>query len=487
MSTDRSVGMARRSEERRDASADRRRPRKLAADAGQPACAARGWRSTSSSTARRRSTHAERESYDVVVLDRDIPGVHGDDVCRRLVAGGCAGRILMLTAARSVEDRVEGLGLGADDYLPKPFEFAELVARIRALGRARIPALPPTCRRRHPSRPRPARGHARRTGGSSSVPGSSPCWRRCSPPEGVVSHGGDLSRASGTSRRPLQQGGQDDRRPAAAQARRPAADRDGGQVRLPHPGMSLHLPQSTIRLRLATAIRAALPCLWRGAARRHLPARARQLGRDSPPIRPRWDSRHRAPQAVAADQQTRDLNLLLFWSAIALAVMAVASIGLGWVVAGRILGRLRAITATARTISASNLHERLALEGPDDELKELGDTFDGLLARLESSFEAQRQFVANASHELRTPLTLSRALLQVALADPDLSPIPCVRPARRCSKPSQTKSACSRRSSPSATARPDSRSASPSTLPWSPKTSWAPVGKRRRNAVSRSS
>ena len=79
------------------------------------------------------------------------------------------------------------------------------------------------------------------------------------------------------------------------------------------------------------------------------------------------------------------------------------------------------MTATARTISASNLHERLALEGPDDELKELGDTFDGLLGRLESSFEAQRQFVANASHELRTPLTLSRALLQVALADPDLS------------------------------------------------------------------
>ena len=101
--------------------------------------------------------------------------------------------------------------------------------------------------------------------------------------------------------------------------------------------------------------------------------------------------------------------------------MAVASVGLGWVVAGRILGRLHAVTATARTISASNLHERLALEGPDDELKELGDTFDGLLGRLDFSFQAQRQFVANASHELRTPLTLSRALLQVALANPDLS------------------------------------------------------------------
>ena len=89
-------------------------------------------------------SHAAATSYDVVVLDRDIPGVHGDEVCRRLVARGSESRILMLTAARSVADRVEGLGLGADDYLPKPFDFTELVARIRALGRRSRPALPPT-------------------------------------------------------------------------------------------------------------------------------------------------------------------------------------------------------------------------------------------------------------------------------------------------------------------------------------------------------
>jgi DNA-binding response OmpR family regulator len=82
--------------------------------------------------------------YDVVVLDRDLPGVHGDDVCRALVAEGAQSRILMLTAAGAVEDRVEGLGLGADDYLPKPFEFSELVARIRALVRRPGAALPPT-------------------------------------------------------------------------------------------------------------------------------------------------------------------------------------------------------------------------------------------------------------------------------------------------------------------------------------------------------
>jgi DNA-binding response OmpR family regulator len=81
--------------------------------------------------------------YDVVVLDRDLPGVHGDEVCRRIVAAHSASRVLMLTAASTVRQRVDGLGLGADDYLPKPFDFAELVARIRALGRRCATALPP--------------------------------------------------------------------------------------------------------------------------------------------------------------------------------------------------------------------------------------------------------------------------------------------------------------------------------------------------------
>jgi DNA-binding response OmpR family regulator len=81
--------------------------------------------------------------YDVVVLDRDLPGTHGDEVCRRLMAERTGSRVLMLTAASTVRDRVEGLGLGADDYLPKPFDFAELVARIRALGRRCATSLPP--------------------------------------------------------------------------------------------------------------------------------------------------------------------------------------------------------------------------------------------------------------------------------------------------------------------------------------------------------
>ncbi len=82
-------------------------------------------------------------SYDVVVLDRDLPAVHGDEVCRRLVAAGSRSRVLMLTAAGTIDDRVGGLGLGADDYLPKPFAFAELLARVQALFRRAQPAIPP--------------------------------------------------------------------------------------------------------------------------------------------------------------------------------------------------------------------------------------------------------------------------------------------------------------------------------------------------------
>ncbi|NUR70324.1 MAG: response regulator transcription factor [Hamadaea sp.] len=81
--------------------------------------------------------------YDVVVLDRDLPGVHGDDVCRALVGREAPSRVLMLTASSTIAERVEGLGLGADDYLPKPFAYAELVARIRAVGRRTTPAAPP--------------------------------------------------------------------------------------------------------------------------------------------------------------------------------------------------------------------------------------------------------------------------------------------------------------------------------------------------------
>ncbi len=89
-------------------------------------------------------THAAVNDYDVIVLDRDLPVVHGDDVCRALVSRAAPSRVLMLTAASTISERVEGLGLGADDYLPKPFDFSELVARIRALARRPTSQVPPT-------------------------------------------------------------------------------------------------------------------------------------------------------------------------------------------------------------------------------------------------------------------------------------------------------------------------------------------------------
>ena len=114
-----------------------------------------------------------------------------------------------------------------------------------------------------------------------------------------------------------------------------------------------------------------------------------------------------------------DLARVVTASAVGLAAMGLVALVLGWLIAGRFLGPLRAITATARDISASNLHRRLGRTGRNDEFTELAATLDDLFARLEAAFTAQRDFVANASHELRTPLTAQRALIQVALADPE--------------------------------------------------------------------
>jgi signal transduction histidine kinase len=126
-------------------------------------------------------------------------------------------------------------------------------------------------------------------------------------------------------------------------------------------------------------------------------------------------------QGQANGARARENDALLLYSGIALAIMMVAAVALGWFAAGQALRPLRRLTAGARRIAATNLHERLALEGPDDDLRELADTFDGLFARLDVSFDAQRQFIANASHELRTPLARSRTLLEVALRDPGAS------------------------------------------------------------------
>lgn len=125
-----------------------------------------------------------------------------------------------------------------------------------------------------------------------------------------------------------------------------------------------------------------------------------------------------AVRFVGRQQQIADLHQLEIESAIALAIMAIISTLLGWYIAGRVLRPLRTITTATQEISEANLHRRLSLPGPRDELRTLADTIDGLLERLQDAFDAQRRFVANASHELRTPLTAVRALLEMAISDP---------------------------------------------------------------------
>ena len=122
-------------------------------------------------------------------------------------------------------------------------------------------------------------------------------------------------------------------------------------------------------------------------------------------------------------ERTVGLHRLQIWSGIALAIMALISGVLGWVVAGRVLAPLRTIIAATERISDMNLHERLAMPGPRDELRQLADTIDRLLERLEAAFAAQRRFVANASHELRTPLAMMRTTLDVAIAKPAGVPV----------------------------------------------------------------
>jgi signal transduction histidine kinase len=128
---------------------------------------------------------------------------------------------------------------------------------------------------------------------------------------------------------------------------------------------------------------------------------------------------YKLAQAIEHQVIEQALHTLLLQYVVALVVMTLVSSVIGWLLAGRALAPLRAITATARRVSSENLGERIALHGPADELKELADTFDGMLGRLDAAFASQRYFVASASHELRTPLAIMRTEVDVALADPD--------------------------------------------------------------------
>ena len=121
----------------------------------------------------------------------------------------------------------------------------------------------------------------------------------------------------------------------------------------------------------------------------------------------------------AENQRQAIMHGMLCWSLAVLVMVSVLACGVGWLLAGRALRPLQEVTATARRVAGRSLHERIALQGPQDEIRELADTFDAMLERLDRAFDSQHRFVANASHELRTPLTINRTLIEVALDDPD--------------------------------------------------------------------
>jgi signal transduction histidine kinase len=196
---------------------------------------------------------------------------------------------------------------------------------------------------------------------------------------------------------------------------------------------SLRLPAPTIRLRLTAMY--GLVFLVTGAvlltigyelvyhnldhAGSYRDEVRRVLGLPAPPGFAPGSFGARVADAFRAQLRADALHRLLVEYIVALAAMTVVSVAAGWLLAGRALRPLRDITATARRVSGENLGERISLKGPADELKQLADTFDGMLARLDAAFGSQRHFVANASHELRTPLAIMRTEVDVSLADPD--------------------------------------------------------------------
>src|SRR3954463_11199199 len=299
-----------------------------------------------------------------------------------------------------------------------PAQAVPLARARRADPRARAPrrpgpaADPPPRRRR--ARPRPPRGAA---GRAVARPHAEGVRRPRGPARGRRPGGLDRGAARarlGRERRPVHEHGPDVRHDPEAQARRPARDQDRDGRRLP--GV-MRRPRPTVRLKMTLLYAgvffvagALLLSVSYVLVRNSLmnPGNIRNLPADN------WDYNVTAQHEIATDA----LSHLRTQYAMALAAMTGLSVLLGWAMAGRVLRPLQRITATAKRVSQDNLDERIGLEGPRDELKELADTFDGMLERLSGAFASQRRFVANASHELRTPLTVIRTELEVTLSDP---------------------------------------------------------------------
>ena len=258
--------------------------------------------------------------YDVVVLDRDLPGMPGDRLCAEIVGSGSTTRVLMLTASGTLADRVDGLSLGADDYLAKPFAFPELVARCRALGRRATPAAPPVLRGGRPrAGPGPADRHPRGAAGRADPQGV----RRARGAAGRRGSGGVQRGAAGAGlgreRRPVHHHGAGDGDDPAPQARRARCDRDGGRRRLPRAPRPAERPRPA-RVGVVVPVRD--------------PAVARRRARIAP-----WPHRGRPtmPRPTRAVRRWRTAGLrprLTLLSTALVALVSALLLWLGWLLVG---------------------------------------------------------------------------------------------------------------------------------------------------------
>ena len=367
-------------------------------------------------------------AYDLAVLDRDIPGPSGDEVARRIVASGSGVPILMLTAADRLDDKASGFGVGADDYLTKPFELRELVLRLRALDRRRAHHRPPVLEiaglRLDPFRREVYRDdrYVALTRKQFAV-----LEVLVAAEGGVVSAEELLERAWDENADPFTNavritvsalrkrlgepwviatvagvGYRIDTAPAATDASEETVARA--------PGLSVRLKLTlsyAAFLMLAGALLLAVVWVF---LLRYVPDGV--LSTSGPGPRP----------GIFVPNRSDLLDAFAPKAAIALVFLLAFGLAGGWILAGRMLAPLARIMDATRTAATGSLSHRIELEGRDDEFRQLADAFDGMLARIEAHVEEQRRFAANASHELRTPLAITRTLLEVARQDPNRDP-----------------------------------------------------------------
>ena len=352
-------------------------------------------------------------TYDIAVLDRDIPGPSGDEIAKRIVASGSGMPILMLTAADRLDDKATGFGLGADDYLTKPFELQELVLRLRALDRRRAHNRPPV-RELAGLRLDPFRREVYRDGRYVAL-----TRKQFAVLEELVAAEGGVVSAEDLLRRAWDQnadpftnavritvsalrkrlGEPSIIATVAGAGYRIDTGREGERVDRA-PGLSVRLK---LTLSYAGFIMVAgallLSVVWVFLLR-YVPEIL--IG----------------PGPVGPDRS--DL-LDAFVPKAALMMVFLLAFGLlgGWLLAGHMLAPLNRITHATRLAATGSLSHRIQLEGRNDEFRELADAFDAMLARLEAHVAEQQRFAANASHELRTPLAITQTLLEVARNDPD--------------------------------------------------------------------